>query len=125
MKETLLLAYHFNVQTLVTVLKQLRLTDPNLEGYLPRAIEDLGHYRGIAAGLANYRTFRQRPATSHLFLWSLPTGSLQVETQMPSDTIRTLEATTYLRPNLVDNTLDDIGLKDKCPLDNDKHYIAP
>lgn len=34
---------------------------------------------------------------------------------MPSDIaiIRTLEATTYLRPNLVDNTLDDIGLEDK------------
>jgi hypothetical protein len=53
LKETLLLAYHFDVQTLVTVLKQSRLTDPNLEGYLPRAIEKLGHYRGIAAGLAN------------------------------------------------------------------------
>jgi len=46
---------------------------------------------------------------------------------MPSDiaTIRTLGGATYLRPNLDDHTLDDNSLEDKCPLDNDKHYIDP
>jgi hypothetical protein len=46
---------------------------------------------------------------------------------MPSDTatVRTLGGATCFRPNLIDHTLDDNGLEDKCPLDNDKHYIDP
>jgi hypothetical protein len=53
LKELLSLAYHFDIRTLVTVLKQSNLADSTLEGYLPRAIEKLGHYRAIATGLAN------------------------------------------------------------------------
>lgn len=46
---------------------------------------------------------------------------------MPSDIaiIRALRGATYLRPNVIDHTLDDNSLEDKCPLDNDKHYINP
>jgi hypothetical protein len=46
---------------------------------------------------------------------------------MPSDiaTLRALGGATYLRPNVIDHTLDDNSLEDKCPLDNDKHYINP
>jgi hypothetical protein len=50
--EILSLAFRFDTQTLVRVLKQSRLVNLTLEGDLPRAIAKLGHYRAIAKSLA-------------------------------------------------------------------------
>jgi hypothetical protein len=39
--------------------------------------------------------------------------------------LQTLGENTYRRPNLEDHTLDDNGIENTCPLDNNKHYIDP
>jgi hypothetical protein len=91
LKETLSLAYHFDVRTLVTVLKQSRLADPTLEGYLPRAIEKLGHYRGIAAGLANATKTTKHSLFSRITVYSIEPPSL-LDNGLLTDCLHNFEA---------------------------------
>jgi hypothetical protein len=92
LKETLSLAYHFDVQTLVTVLKQSHLTDPNLEGYLPRAIEKLGHYRGIAGGLANAARTTRHSLFRRITVRSIEPPNLLQDNGLLTDALQNFKA---------------------------------
>jgi hypothetical protein len=61
--ETLLLARHFDAQTLAKILNSSSLTDPGLKNYLPQAIEKLGRYHIITEGLVT----ASRTVTNLLF----------------------------------------------------------
>ena len=92
LKEILSLAYHFDVRTLVTVLKQSHLADRSLEGYLPRAIEKLGHYRAIAADLANAARTREHSLFKRITVRSIEPPNLLLDNGLLTNALRNFEA---------------------------------
>jgi hypothetical protein len=92
LKELLSLAYHFDIRTLVTVLKQSNLADSTLEGYLPRAIEKLGHYRAIATGLANAARTTRHPLFKRITVRSITPPNILLDNGPLNDALRNFEA---------------------------------
>jgi hypothetical protein len=92
LKEILSLAYHFDVQTLVRVLKQSHLPDPTLECYLPRAIGKLGHYRVIAADLAKAARTTKHSLFKRITVRSIEPPNLLLDKGLLTDALRSFEA---------------------------------
>lgn len=92
LKEILSLANHFDVRTLVTVLEQSQLADPTLKGYLPRAIEKLGHYRAIAADLANAARTTKNSFFKRITVCSIEPPNLLLDNGLLTNTLRNFEA---------------------------------
>jgi hypothetical protein len=92
LKELLSLAYHFDIRTLVTVLKQSNIADSSLEGYLPRAIEKLGHYRAIATGLANAARTTRHPLFKRITVRSITPPNILLDNGPLNDALRNFEA---------------------------------
>jgi hypothetical protein len=92
LKELLSLAYCFDIQTLVRVLKQSHLADPTLEGYLPRAIEKLGHYRAIAKSLAKAVRTKRHSLFKRITVRSIEPPNLLLDNGLLTDAIRNFEA---------------------------------
>jgi hypothetical protein len=92
LKEILSLAFRFDMQTLVRVLKQSRLVDLTLEGYLPKAIAKLGHYRAIAKSLAEaVRTIRHS-LFKRITVRPIEPPSLLLDSGLLTDALRDFEA---------------------------------
>lgn len=62
-KELLSLAHRFDVRSLATILSH---STASIREYLPRALEKLGRYRAIAAGLANASRTREHSLFQHI-----------------------------------------------------------
>jgi hypothetical protein len=92
LKELLSLAYCFDIQTLVRVLKQSHLVDPTLEGYLPRAIEKLGHYRAIAKSLAKAVRTKKHSLFDRITVRSIEPPNLLLDNGLLTDALRNFEA---------------------------------
>jgi len=92
LKEILSLAFRFDMQTLVRVLKQSRLVDLSLEGYLPKAIAKLGHYRAIAKSLAEAVRTKRHSLFERITVWSIEPPSLLLDNGLLTDALRDFEA---------------------------------
>jgi len=92
LKQILSLAFHFDTQTLVRVLKQSRLVDLTLEGYLPKAIAKLGHYRAIAKSLAEAVRTKRHSLFQRITVRSIEPPSLLLDNSLLTDALKDFEA---------------------------------
>jgi len=92
LEELLSMAFRFDTQTLVRILKHSRLVDLTLEGYVPRAIAKLGHYRAIAKSLAKAVQTKRHSLFERITVRSIEPPSLLLDNRLLTDALQDFEA---------------------------------
>lgn len=89
LRDLLSLAHQFDVQYLATILSH---STGSVREYLPRAVEKLGRYRAIAAGLANASRTREHSLFQHIMVKPIANPGLHVGHLNLKDTLQDFES---------------------------------